>query len=164
MKKTLPDAGPGEGRAGRIRLAFVFLLLLGKRGLDHVERAALEGLGAHLRAGLRRLLGAPFQDLGHLGAVLAGVGDDRQGDRQLGVILADCGDGQAPLGNFEQLPERDSDLLLERVARVLQLGGEVLSEVFEGRVVPELPVLALAERLAQRVDVGHLDQEDGGVG
>ena len=81
---------------------------------------ALEGLGADLGAGLLGLLGAPVHDLGHLRGVLAGVGDDRQGDRELRVVLADRRDGEAPLGQLEQLLERDADLLLERVAGVLR--------------------------------------------
>ncbi len=164
MKKTLPALVQTRGGRGVSRLALVLFLLLGRGGLDDMQRAALEGLGAHLAPGVLRLLGAAVQDLGHPLAVLAGIGDDRQGDRQLGIILADRGDRQGPLGDLEQLLERDADLFLQRVARVLQLAREVVAEVLECRVVPELPVLALAERLAQRVDVGHLDQENGGVG
>ena len=46
-----------------------------------MQRAALEGLGGHLATGIFRLLGAARQDIGHALAVLAGIGDDRQGDR-----------------------------------------------------------------------------------
>ena len=159
-------ACPDEGRAWSLGLGIVLFLVffLGSGRLDDMQGAALDRLGGDLATGFLCLLGAPGQDVGHTFGVLAGIGNDCDGDGQLGIILADCADRQGALRNVDQLTKCDADLLLERVARVFQPGRDVVAEVFQCGIVPELPILALLECLTQGIDVGHLEQENGRVG
>ena len=129
-----------------------------------MQGAPLDRLGGDLAPGFLGLLGATRQHLGHTFGVLAGIGNDRHGDGQLGVILAHRGDRQVALRNVDQLTQCDADLLLERVARLFQPGRDVVAEVFQCGVVPELAILALLECLTQGIDVGHLEQENGRIG
>jgi hypothetical protein len=138
-------AGPDQGRARSLRFGLVFFLLLARRRLDHMESSSLERLRAHFATGLFRLLGGAIHDLRHPLAVLAGVRNDRQGDRQIRVFLAHGRDRQGSLGNVQQFLKGHADLVLECIARVLELRRKVLAEVLQRRVVPELAVLALAK-------------------
>ena len=156
--------GPDQGRRGVSGLASSSFLSLGGGGWMMWSVSPLNDSVETLAPASSACLVLRFRTSVILLGVLAGVGHDRQGDRQLGVVLGDGGDRQGALGQLEQLLEGDADLLLEGLAGVLQLGRQVFAEVLERRVVPELAVLALAERLAKRVDVVDLEQEDGGVG
>ena len=128
-----------------------------------MKREILERLGADLGTVLLGLLVAPSHHLGHLLGVLARVGDDRNRHRNRRIVLTDRRDDDGALGQLEEFLERHPHLVLHRVAGGLELVGEIGADRPHRRVVPELTILALAERLAEFDGVVDLDEEDGRI-
>ncbi len=102
MKNRLPALVQTRGGRGA---AFAFSFSLSSfsgsflRGLNDMERQAVERFGRDLGAGIFGLLGSPGQDFLHFLLVLARVGDEHAGHGELGIVATDGGDRQGPSGS-----------------------------------------------------------------
>jgi len=96
--------------------------------------------------------------------VFSGVGDQHAGRGETRIIATEHGNGQGALRKLDQLFKTDPDPLLEGLGRIFKPYRHLFAKIFEAGVVPELAILAPAERLAERFHIVELEQKKRGVG
>ena len=130
-----------------------------------MQRQAVERFGRDLGAGLFGLLARPLEHFLRVSsgshrasAISAPAAGSSASSRPIAA------NREGALRELEQLFDADANPLLERLGRIFQPLRQLVSEVLQSRVVPELAVLTASEGLAKRFDVVQFQEKDRGVG